>query len=95
MDTVRSQDGTAIAYTQAGALCSRSFGTLPKLVPRLARRFTGLHDDRRGLGHTLPWPSYLQYVAAILGDFTVPTLHFRCVAIKATASAVEEFFACN
>ena len=43
MNTVRSADGTTIAYTRAGqgpplilvdgALCSRSFGPMPKLAP--------------------------------------------------------------
>ena len=47
MKTVRSKDGTTIAYDRTGdgppvilvdgALCSRAFGPMPKLVPLLAR----------------------------------------------------------
>ena len=60
MNTVRSADGTAIAYTQAGqgpplvlvdgALCSRSFGPMPKLAAQLTPRFTVFTYDRRGRG---------------------------------------------
>ena len=60
MTTVRSADGTTIAYTRAGqgpplilvdgALCSRSFGPMPKLAERLAPHFTVYTYDRRGRG---------------------------------------------
>ncbi len=60
MNTVRSADGTTIAYTRAGqgpplilvdgALCSRSFGPMPKLAERLAPHFTVYTYDRRGRG---------------------------------------------
>src|SRR5207247_7691404 len=33
-----------------GAFCSRSFGPMPKLAPRLARDFTVFMHDRRGRG---------------------------------------------
>src|SRR5712672_2536285 len=59
---VRSKDGTSIAYERAGtgpalilvdgALCSRSFGPSPKLVPLLARQFTVYAYDRRGRGQS-------------------------------------------
>jgi pimeloyl-ACP methyl ester carboxylesterase len=59
---VRSKDGTTIAYERAGtgpalilvdgALCSRSFGPSPKLVPLLARHFTVYAYDRRGRGQS-------------------------------------------
>jgi pimeloyl-ACP methyl ester carboxylesterase len=60
MSTVRSADGTAIAYTRAGqgpplilvdgALCSRAFGPMPKLAEQLASHFTVYTYDRRGRG---------------------------------------------
>src|SRR5258707_860439 len=62
MSTVRSRDGTTIAYDRLGAgggppvilvdgaFCSRAFGPMPKLAPRLARDFTVFMYDRRGRG---------------------------------------------
>ena len=60
MSTVRSADGTTIAYTRAGqgpplilvdgALCSRSFGPMPKLAGQLTPHFTVFTYDRRGRG---------------------------------------------
>jgi pimeloyl-ACP methyl ester carboxylesterase len=60
MSTVRSADGTPIAYTGAGqgpplilvdgALCSRSFGPMPKLAGQLTPHFTVYTYDRRGRG---------------------------------------------
>ena len=60
MSTVRSADGTNIAYTRAGqgpplilvdgALCSRSFGPMPKLAEQLTPHFTVYTYDRRGRG---------------------------------------------
>jgi pimeloyl-ACP methyl ester carboxylesterase len=60
METVRSADGTAIAYDQAGhgpaliivdgAMSTRSGGRKPQLVDLLAARFTVLTYDRRGRG---------------------------------------------
>ena len=60
METVRSADGTAIAYDQAGhgplliivdgAMNTRSSGSKPQLVELLAARFTVLSYDRRGRG---------------------------------------------
>jgi pimeloyl-ACP methyl ester carboxylesterase len=60
MNTVRSADGTTIGYTQAGqgpslilvdgALCSRSFGPMPKLAGQLTPHFTVFTYDRRGRG---------------------------------------------
>ena len=53
MSTVRSADGTTIAYTRAGhgpplilvdgALCSRSFGPMPKLAEQLTAALHRLH----------------------------------------------------
>src|SRR5262249_15138663 len=60
VNTVKSKDGTSIAYEKAGsgpplilvdgALCSRKFGPMPKLAPLLAGRFTVYWYDRRGRG---------------------------------------------
>src|SRR5260370_7521510 len=60
MTTVRSADSTTIAYTRAGqgpplilvdgALCSRSFGPMPKLAEQLTPHFTVYTYARRGRG---------------------------------------------
>src|SRR2546427_8075274 len=60
MSQVRSRDGTTIGYDRLGAgppvilvdgaFCSRAFGPMPKLAPRLARDFTVFMYDRRGRG---------------------------------------------
>jgi len=60
MKQVISKDGTVIAFDWSGqgqpiilvdgALCSRSFGTMPKLVPLLAEHFSVISYDRRGRG---------------------------------------------
>jgi pimeloyl-ACP methyl ester carboxylesterase len=60
MNTVRSADGTTIAFTREGqgpslilvdgAMCSRSFGPMPKLAAQLTARFTVYTYDRRGRG---------------------------------------------
>jgi len=60
MNTVQSADGTTIAFTRAGegpplilvdgALCSRSFGPMPKLAEQLTPHFTVYTYDRRGRG---------------------------------------------
>jgi pimeloyl-ACP methyl ester carboxylesterase len=68
MITVNSHDGTEIAYDKLGdgpplilvdgALCTRSFGSKPDLVDRLAAHFTVYSYDRRGRGDsgdTLPY----------------------------------------
>jgi pimeloyl-ACP methyl ester carboxylesterase len=59
---VRSKDGTRIAFSRAGAgpslilvdgaLCSRAFGPMPKLVPLLSERFSVFTYDRRGRGES-------------------------------------------
>ena len=68
MSTVHSKDGTAIAFDKLGsgepvilvdgALCSRSFGPLPKLAPLLAPHFTVFHYDRRGRNESGDTPPY-------------------------------------
>jgi pimeloyl-ACP methyl ester carboxylesterase len=66
--TVRSHDGTTIAFDLAGqgppvilvdgALCSRSFGPTPKLAALLAQSCTVFHYDRRGRGASTDTPPY-------------------------------------
>ena len=68
MNTVQSADGTTIAFTKAGqgpplilvdgALCSRSFGPMPKLADQLAPNFTVYTYDRRGRGASGDTPPY-------------------------------------
>lgn len=68
MSTVRSKDGTAIAFDRLGqgapvilvdgALCSRAFGPLPALARLLAARFTVFHYDRRGRNQSGDQPAY-------------------------------------
>src|SRR2546427_12200808 len=60
MSQVRSRDGTTIAYDRLGAgppvilvdgaFCSRAFGPMPKLAPRLARDFPVVVFERLGRG---------------------------------------------
>jgi pimeloyl-ACP methyl ester carboxylesterase len=59
---VKSKDGTLIAFTRSGvgaplilvdgAMCYRSFGPTPQLVPLLAPHFTVYSYDRRGRGES-------------------------------------------
>jgi pimeloyl-ACP methyl ester carboxylesterase len=66
--TVRSADGTAIAYENVGtgpalvlvdgALCSRDFGPCRSLANLLADRFTVYFYDRRGRGDSGDTPPY-------------------------------------
>lgn len=68
MSTVLSKDGTAIAFDKLGngepiilvdgALCSRSFGPLPKLAQLLAPHFTVFNYDRRGRNESGDTPPY-------------------------------------
>jgi pimeloyl-ACP methyl ester carboxylesterase len=86
MSTVRSADETTIAYTRAGqgpplilvdgALCSRSFGPMPKLAEQLTSHFTVYTYDRRGRGDSGEGGPYspdrevedLEALAALAGD---------------------------
>ena len=86
MNTVRSADGTTIAYTRAGqgpalilvdgALCSRSFGPMPKLAEQLTPHFTVYTYDRRGRGESGDTKPYspdrevedLEALVALAGD---------------------------
>jgi pimeloyl-ACP methyl ester carboxylesterase len=68
MSTILSKDGTVIAFDELGngeaiilvdgALCSRSFGPLPKLAQLLAPHFTVFHYDRRGRNESGDTPPY-------------------------------------
>jgi pimeloyl-ACP methyl ester carboxylesterase len=86
MSTVRSADGTTIGYTRAGqgpplilidgALCSRSFGPMPKLAAQLTEHFTVYTYDRRGRGESGDTAPYapdrevedLEALAELAGD---------------------------
>ena len=86
MSTVRSADGTTIGYTKAGqgpplilvdgALCSRSFGPMPKLAEQLTPHFTVYTYDRRGRGESGDTQPYepdrevedLEALMALAGD---------------------------
>ena len=86
MSTVRSADGTTIGYTRAGqgpplilvdgALCSRSFGPMPKLAEQLTAHFTVYTYDRRGRGASGDCPPYepdrevedIEALVALAGD---------------------------
>ena len=86
MSTVTSADGTTIAFTRAGqgpplilvdgALCSRSFGPMPKLAAQLAPHFTVYTYDRRGRGASGDTPPYapdreiddIEALAAVAGE---------------------------
>ena len=83
MSTVRSKDGTSIAYERMGsgpalilvdgALCSRHFGPMPKLAPLLAKSFTVFSYDRRGRGESGDTQPYakkreLEDIAALIKE---------------------------
>lgn len=83
MSTVRSKDGTSIAYDRMGsgpalilvdgALCSRRFGPMPKLAPLLAKDFTVFIYDRRGRGDSGDTQPYakereLEDIAALIKE---------------------------
>lgn len=68
MSTVRSNDGTLIAYDKSGsgvpvilvdgAMCSRNFGPMGGLAPLLAPHFTVYKYDRRGRGESTDTQPY-------------------------------------
>jgi pimeloyl-ACP methyl ester carboxylesterase len=68
MSKVISKDGTTIAFNSSGqgepiilvdgALCSRSFGPMPKLTRLLSANFAVITYDRRGRGESGDATSY-------------------------------------
>jgi pimeloyl-ACP methyl ester carboxylesterase len=83
MSKVLSKDGTPIAFDKVGngepiilvdgALCSRSFGPMPKLAPLMAPHFTVLNYDRRGRGesgNTMPYAveREVEDIEALIGE---------------------------
>ncbi|MGA9885766.1 MAG: alpha/beta hydrolase [Candidatus Acidiferrales bacterium] len=68
MKTVRSKDGTTIAFDRSGngpalvlvdgALCHRGLGPLPSVAKLLASHFTVFNYDRRGRGRSGDTPPY-------------------------------------
>jgi len=82
METVRSKDGTTIAFDRAGrgdplilvggAFSQRAFPPLADLVPALESHFTVYNYDRRGRGDSGDTPPYavpreVEDLAAIIG----------------------------
>lgn len=83
MATVRSKDGTNIAFEKSGqgapvilvdgALCSRGFGPMPSLSALLANHFTVFIYDRRGRGESgdnLPYAveREIEDIAALINE---------------------------
>lgn len=103
-----SRDGTPIGYERTGkgpalilvdgALCSRSFGPMPKLAPLLAKHFTVFLYDRRGRGESGDTPPYstdreVEDIAALLREAGEPAFLLglssgAALAIEAAASGL-------
>lgn len=106
MNKVRSADGTTIAYDKLGggpplivvdgALTTRSSGSKPDLVERLAQQFTVYSYDRRGRGDsedTLPYAldREIDDIAALIADSGRPVRLYghssgACLALEATVA---------
>ena len=104
-----SRDGTAIAYERSGegpalilvdgALCSRTFGPMPKLAPLLARHFTVYMYDRRGRGDSGDTQPYsrereVEDIAALIHEaggpaFLVGLSSGAALALEAAASGLD------
>jgi len=109
MTRVRSKDGTLIAFDRSGsgpplilvdgALCSRSFGPMPKLAPLLAPHFTVVSYDRRGRndsGETIPYSvgREVEDLAALVGEaggsaFVYGVSSGAALALEAAARGVK------
>jgi len=108
MTHVTSKDGTSIAYERSGqgpalilvdgALCSRAFGPMPKLAPRLAPHFTVYVYDRRGRGQSGDTAPYtrdreVEDIAALIQEaggsaFVVGLSSGAALALHAAASGL-------
>ena len=108
MNHAISNDGTAIAYERTGsgpalilvdgALCSRSFGPMPKLAPLLAPHFTVYTYDRRGRGHSSDTQPYskereVEDIAALIEEaggsaFVLGLSSGAALALEAAASGL-------
>ena len=108
MNQVISKDGTAIAYERSGtgpalilvdgALCSSTFGPMPKLAPLLAPLFTVFMYDRRGRGQsgdTLPYAREreVEDIAALIQEaggsaFLLGLSSGAALALEAAASGL-------
>lgn len=103
-----SRDGTPIGYERTGngpalllvdgALCSRSFGPMPKLAPFLAPHFTVFLYDRRGRGESGDTAPYardreVEDIAALLREAGEPACLLglssgAALALEAAASGL-------
>ena len=104
-----AKDGTAIAYERTGsgpalilvdgALCSRSFGPMPKLAPLLAPHFTVYTYDRRGRGQSGDTQPYskereVEDIAALIQEaggsaFLLGLSSGAALALEAAASGLD------
>jgi pimeloyl-ACP methyl ester carboxylesterase len=109
MNHAISKDGTAIAYGRTGsgpalilvdgALCSRSFGPMPKLAPLLAPHFTVYTYDRRGRGQSGDTQPYskereVEDIAALIKEaggsaFLLGLSSGAALALEAAASGLD------
>jgi pimeloyl-ACP methyl ester carboxylesterase len=105
MKRLLSKDGTRIAFERSGigqplilvdgALCSRSFGPMPKLVPLLEPHFTVYWYDRRGRndsGATAPYSvaREVEDLEALVNEAHVAALNRR-IAANRRSDAVKYF----
>jgi pimeloyl-ACP methyl ester carboxylesterase len=108
MNHAISKDGTAIAYERNGsgpalilvdgALCSRSFGPMPKRAPLLAPHFTVYTYDRRGRGQSGDTQPYakereVEDIAALIQEaggsaFVLGLSSGAALALEAAASGL-------
>jgi pimeloyl-ACP methyl ester carboxylesterase len=108
MNHAISKDGTHIAYERTGsgpalilvdgALCSRSFGPMPKLAPLLAPHFTVYIYDRRGRGQSADTQPYskereVEDIAALIKEaggsaFLLGLSSGAALALEAAASGL-------
>lgn len=110
MLTATSQDGTTVAFDKAGqgpalvlvdgAMSTRSSGSKPALVARLAKHFTVVSYDRRGRGDsgdTLPYAVQreIEDIDALIVDVGAPVFLYGhssggSLALEAAATLVDK-----